>query len=161
MHPAVPSVAMTADPRALPPDLVARARALADGEFEVAAARDAATVVLLRDAPEFGVEVYLLRRVASMAFAAGMYVFPGGSVDPRDADADIGWAGPAPAQWGRWFDADEPLARARGGRVFHPRRAAGPGAGVRGGARDVRGVRRHARRSVARRGARRRLGRRV
>ncbi len=46
-----------------------------------------------------------------MAFGAGMHVFPGGSVDPADADADIAWAGP-PASW--WADvllADEPRAR--------------------------------------------------
>ncbi len=46
--------------------------------------RDAATIVLLRDGAG-GLEAYLLRRVASMAFAAGMHVFPGGRVDPADA----------------------------------------------------------------------------
>ncbi|MCW2499878.1 MAG: hydrolase [Frankiales bacterium] len=73
--------------------------------------RHAATVVLLRDAVA-GPEAYLLRRVQAMAFAGGMHVFPGGSVDPHDANADIGWAGPSAVQWGEWFGADEPLARA-------------------------------------------------
>jgi 8-oxo-dGTP pyrophosphatase MutT (NUDIX family) len=75
--------------------------------------RDAATVVLLRDSPA-GPEAYLLRRVGGMAFAAGMTVFPGGAVDPRDAEADagLGWVGPPAAEWTGPFDAAEPLARA-------------------------------------------------
>lgn len=73
--------------------------------------RDAATVVLLRDGAG-GPEAYLLRRVRGMAFAAGMTVFPGGAVDPRDADTEVGWVGPPPAEWTAPFDADEPLARA-------------------------------------------------
>ena len=73
--------------------------------------RDAATVVLLRDTDR-GPEAYLLQRVRGMAFAAGMTVFPGGAVDPRDADAAVGWAGPPPAEWTVPFDADESLARA-------------------------------------------------
>jgi 8-oxo-dGTP pyrophosphatase MutT (NUDIX family) len=59
--------------------------------------RDAATVILLRAAPD-GPEVYLLRRLSSMAFAPGAYVFPGGKVDDRDAEGGHGWAGPAPEQ---------------------------------------------------------------
>jgi 8-oxo-dGTP pyrophosphatase MutT (NUDIX family) len=59
------------------------------------AARDAATVILLRDAGA-GPEVYLLRRLSSMSFAAGAYVFPGGKVDDRDAEGGHGWAGPSP-----------------------------------------------------------------
>ena len=47
--------------------------------------RDAATVVLLRDASA-GLEVYLQRRSPGMAFAAGVHVFPGGAVDPEDED---------------------------------------------------------------------------
>lgn len=43
----------------------------------------AATVVLLRDRPE-GMEVLLLRRQSQLAFAAGMWVFPGGRIDPED-----------------------------------------------------------------------------
>lgn len=76
-------------------------------------AKDSATVVLVRDVEDgSGVEVFLQRRVRSMAFAAGMTVFPGGGVDQRDADASIGWVGPPPAEWARWFSCSEPLARA-------------------------------------------------
>ncbi|EHK83687.1 NUDIX hydrolase [Saccharomonospora azurea] len=76
-------------------------------------AKDSATVVLVRDAADgSGVEVFLQRRVKTMAFASGMTVFPGGGVDERDADASVGWVGPAPAQWARWFSCPEPLARA-------------------------------------------------
>jgi 8-oxo-dGTP pyrophosphatase MutT (NUDIX family) len=50
-----------------------------------AAVRDAATVVLLRDAAS-GLEVYLQRRAAGMVFAAGVHVFPGGAADPEDED---------------------------------------------------------------------------
>jgi 8-oxo-dGTP pyrophosphatase MutT (NUDIX family) len=52
--------------------------------------RDAATVVLLRDAPDAaGLDVWLLTRVAQMAFAAGMSVFPGGRVDADDAQLPL------------------------------------------------------------------------
>jgi 8-oxo-dGTP pyrophosphatase MutT (NUDIX family) len=40
-----------------------------------------------------------------------MYVFPGGGVDARDADASIAWAGPSPAQWADRLGVAEPLAR--------------------------------------------------
>jgi 8-oxo-dGTP pyrophosphatase MutT (NUDIX family) len=52
---------------------------------EPVAPRPAATVVLLRPGPK-GQEVLLTRRPSTMAFAAGMMVFPGGRVDPADAD---------------------------------------------------------------------------
>lgn len=95
----------------LPQELVDQARAFTDGSVEPAEPRDAATVVLLRPG-QAGPEVYLLRRQTSMAFAAGMCVFPGGGVDPRDFDASIGWAGPAPAEWARRLGCDESKARA-------------------------------------------------
>jgi 8-oxo-dGTP pyrophosphatase MutT (NUDIX family) len=57
-------------------------------------------------------QVYMLRRTSSMAFAPGAYVFPGGSVDARDAHAWTGWAGPDGAEWGRLLDAPADLARA-------------------------------------------------
>lgn len=96
--------------RRLPPEIHERARAVASGGVEVAEPRHAATVVLLRDGAD-GVEAYLLRRLGSMAFAGGMYVFPGGSVDPRDGDADIAWEGPSAAEWAAVLTASEPLAR--------------------------------------------------
>ncbi|KAA9154086.1 NUDIX hydrolase [Amycolatopsis acidicola] len=73
--------------------------------------RDAATVILLRDT-ERGLEVFLQRRVAAMAFAAGMTVFPGGGVDKRDADASVAWAGPPAVDWADWFNSTESVARA-------------------------------------------------
>jgi 8-oxo-dGTP pyrophosphatase MutT (NUDIX family) len=41
-----------------------------------------------------------------------MYVFPGGSVDPGDAVAEIRWWGPRAADWAAALSADEPLVRA-------------------------------------------------
>lgn len=73
--------------------------------------RHAATVVLLRDGAD-GVQAWLLRRVSSMAFAPRMHVFPGGSVDPRDADAQPAWVGPDPSEWTGPLTADAGLARA-------------------------------------------------
>ncbi len=54
----------------------------------------------------------MLRRKPSMAFAPGAYVFPGGSVDQRDADEEVAWAGPDAGYWGQVFDAPPELARA-------------------------------------------------
>lgn len=83
----------------------------ADGTAGPAVPRDAATVVLVRDGEE-GVELFLLRRAASMAFAAGMCVFPGGVVDPRDAVDDVPWEGPDPAAWAEQLAATPMRARA-------------------------------------------------
>jgi 8-oxo-dGTP pyrophosphatase MutT (NUDIX family) len=73
----------TSDGQWYPPEWPARIRALASGELTPPEPRPAATVLLLRDGRE-GPEVFLLRRRLSMAFAAGAYAYPGGSVDPRD-----------------------------------------------------------------------------
>ena len=117
---------------AVPRKLAERARQISDGRLSPAVPRDAATVILLRQAAS-GVEAFLLRRTAELEFAPGAYVFPGGSVDARDADEDhrVGGTGP--------------------GRFWRPaRRAAGPcaGAGLRGGQGDVRGVGRAAGRTL-------------
>jgi 8-oxo-dGTP pyrophosphatase MutT (NUDIX family) len=110
LFPSLPTIMQMTD---LPPDLLARARAFAAGGLEVAAARHAATVVLLRDGRnDPGLEVYLLRRVASMAFAAGQHVFPGGSVDPRDAEQTPAWSGRSATAWGESLGCDTTLARA-------------------------------------------------
>ncbi|MET0821293.1 MAG: NUDIX hydrolase, partial [Aeromicrobium sp.] len=58
------------------------------------AARDAATIVVVRDGDE-GIEAYLMRRQTSMAFAAGMYVFPGGGLSASDVEHEVPWVGPA------------------------------------------------------------------
>ncbi len=95
----------------MPPRLVAAAREYTAGVRTPAEPRNAATVALLRSG-ESGLEVYLLRRQSSMAFAAGMSVFPGGGVDERDFDASVAWAGPSPATWAGQLGVEESLARA-------------------------------------------------
>ncbi|MBT9512597.1 MAG: MBL fold metallo-hydrolase [Acidovorax sp.] len=53
---------------------------------EPVATRPAATVLLLRDAPdEGGLEVLMTRRSDKASFAPGAYVFPGGGIDALDA----------------------------------------------------------------------------
>ncbi|WP_329519013.1 NUDIX hydrolase [Spirillospora sp. NBC_01491] len=95
----------------LPAELRERIEGINAGTLPPAPARHAATVVVLRDHAEHGLQAFMLRRVASMAFAPGAYVFPGGSVDPRDGEAALGWSGPSPSDWGKAFNADETLAR--------------------------------------------------
>jgi len=60
--------------------------------------RPASTVMVLRDSAA-GLQVYVLRRVAAMAFAPEMTVFPGGAVDPADHDPSINWTGPDESWW--------------------------------------------------------------
>jgi 8-oxo-dGTP pyrophosphatase MutT (NUDIX family) len=91
--------------------LVEAARRFAASGATPAVPRVAATVVLLR-APY---EVYLIERAATMAFAAGMYAFPGGAAEPGDADVratavrevreETGVVLPPDAlvPWGRWI----------------------------------------------------------
>jgi len=50
--------------------------------------RDAATVMLLRDGRD-GLEVCMLQRNLNSDFVGGAYVFPGGGVDPDDADDEV------------------------------------------------------------------------
>ena len=92
-------------------ELAETAREILGGNQLPAVPRDAATVMLLRHSGG-GLEVYMLRRKPTMAFAPGAYVFPGGSVDPRDSDEQVAWAGPDAAEWGQVFDAPPALARA-------------------------------------------------
>jgi len=96
----------------IPEHLADAARAAVEGRVQPVTPRDAATVMLLRQAAVGGFEVYMLLRKSSMAFAPGAYVFPGGSVDQRDADEEVAWAGPAVALWSQVFDAPPELARA-------------------------------------------------
>ncbi len=66
------------------PGLGARASEwLASADPVVVEPRGASTVMLVRDGAS-GPEVYVQRRVASMAFAPSTVVFPGGGVDPAD-----------------------------------------------------------------------------
>jgi 8-oxo-dGTP pyrophosphatase MutT (NUDIX family) len=103
---------LTVDPvHELPPELVERAQEFVASGQQPVATEDAATVVLLRPAT-LGFEAYLLRRHSRMAFAAGMYAFPGGRVDPRDYDADVGWGGRSAGEWAESFGCSPDLARA-------------------------------------------------
>jgi 8-oxo-dGTP pyrophosphatase MutT (NUDIX family) len=100
-------------PVPLPEKLVGLAREYADGVREPVEPRNAATVVLMRPSTSGeGPDVYYMRRQVSMDFAAGMAVFPGGGVDPRDFDTDVAWAGPTPAAWATRLASDEETARA-------------------------------------------------
>ncbi len=116
----------------LPAALAGQVVDVLGGRKEPAAARDAATVLLLRPAGAgppgsappgsappsggepggSGLQVFLLRRARSMAFAPGASAFPGGSVDPRDVEEQVAWAGPDAAGWGARLDAPPALARA-------------------------------------------------
>ena len=100
--------------RRLPPGLVEHARAFASGGAAPVEPRHASTVVLLRDGDGSpgSLQVYLLRRHVDMAFAAGMCVFPGGGVDPRDFDEAVAWAGPSAEDWAGLMDVPTQLARA-------------------------------------------------
>jgi 8-oxo-dGTP pyrophosphatase MutT (NUDIX family) len=75
-------------------------------------ARPAATVMLIRDTSDEGVEVFLMRRHRAMEFVGGVIVFPGGGVDDRDRNADIDWHGPPPSWWAERLGVDEDLALA-------------------------------------------------
>jgi 8-oxo-dGTP pyrophosphatase MutT (NUDIX family) len=110
--------------------LAKRIADIAAGELEPAATRNAATVMVVRDAPAGGVEVLMLKRPAAMKFAGGAYVFPGGSVDgadfgevdARDADAadpdgaaaaaKAAWQGPSAEEFGARLGAPPELAHA-------------------------------------------------
>lgn len=103
----------------VPPGWAERIEGLARGDYTPAQPRLAATVVLLREHDD-GPQAYLLRRRASMAFAGGMYAYPGGGVDPRDSavdgvldgGVDLGWAGPGPQEWARRLGCPPATARA-------------------------------------------------
>jgi 8-oxo-dGTP pyrophosphatase MutT (NUDIX family) len=75
------------DPRGLAPEPTA------SPAKEQVPARPAATVVILRDGGE-GIEAFMVVRHRAIDFAAGALVFPGGKVDPGDADG--GWGVLAP-----------------------------------------------------------------
>ena len=64
---------------------------MAEQEFDpvMVPIRPAATVMLVRDHPLNGVEVFMLQRTLNAAFAKGMYVFPGGRVDDVDDASEL------------------------------------------------------------------------
>jgi 8-oxo-dGTP pyrophosphatase MutT (NUDIX family) len=94
----------------VPRQLGERAREIAAGRLSPVVPRDAATIMLLRQEP--GVEAYLLRRTRELEFAPGVCVFPGGSVDEQDADLQIPWSGPAPAEFAGQLGTSQARARA-------------------------------------------------
>lgn len=92
--------------------------------------RFAATVMLVRDSKDHPtkymitddklpedfptgqeIEVFMLRRVKTMAFVPDAVVFPGGRVDDRDSNPDLPWVGPTPAQWAEYMSVTEEVAR--------------------------------------------------
>jgi 8-oxo-dGTP pyrophosphatase MutT (NUDIX family) len=87
--------------------LAEHARRFAESGATPATPRQAATVILLRSDP---FEVYAVRRAATMAFAPGMYAFPGGSVDQRDVRGEVAWHGPSPTEWAARLGQREPDA---------------------------------------------------
>lgn len=66
----------------------------------------AATLVLLRDRPEGGVECLLMRRHLKSKFAAGDFVFPGGKIDAGDNPEDA-------VRWCRGLDVTAAAKRLR------------------------------------------------
>ena len=102
---------MTGSGPVVPRGLAERARDISDGRLAPAVPRDAATVILIREDAS-GIEAFLLRRTAELEFAPGAYVFPGGSVDARDADPGVEWAGPGPADFAALLDVSPDRARA-------------------------------------------------
>jgi 8-oxo-dGTP pyrophosphatase MutT (NUDIX family) len=72
-------------------------------------------VLLVRDHPQPAagrrpLQVFLQRRVAGMAFAGGMTVFPGGGVDPTDVPHPDAWSGPDPRWWAERLQRPAELA---------------------------------------------------
>ncbi|WP_116112348.1 NUDIX hydrolase [Austwickia chelonae] len=102
----------------LPGDRTAQVRAWQESGATAVGPRDAATVVLLRDRTRGhdaqpdrtsgGLEVFVLRRAATMLFAPSTYVFPGGGVDPTDYQRPSAWHGPDPRAWARVLDLPDP-----------------------------------------------------
>ena len=77
---------------------------------EAAPAKLSSTVMLLRPGTD-GPEVFVLRRAATMAFAADMIAFPGGGVDARDADPGVPGTGPDPELWAERLHTNQHRAR--------------------------------------------------
>ena len=100
--------------RRLPAAFVDQARRFHQESATPVEPRQAATVMMLRDRPSAdGIDVYMIRRAASMAFAAGLYAFPGGGKDPQDIDVratavremteETGVRLTEPVAWSRWI----------------------------------------------------------
>ena len=92
-------------------------------EGEVTEARQAASIIVLRDSPE-GPEVLLVQRNPKQRFMGGAWVFPGGAVHAEDADHSAAAirelkeeAGvelpddPEVVTWSRWITPEEVKVR--------------------------------------------------
>lgn len=62
--------------------------------------RPSASILVIRDAPDGGLEVLTVERSRRMRFAGGMLAFPGGAVDRADAALDMRRRALAPASRG-------------------------------------------------------------
>jgi 8-oxo-dGTP pyrophosphatase MutT (NUDIX family) len=82
------------------------------GDGAMVTARDAATVMLVRDAPDL--HVFMLRRSLNADFVGGAHVFPGGAVDPDDRLAEVEARAPGRSD----SDASRLLGRPSGGLGF-------------------------------------------
>ena len=72
--------------------------------------RLAATVMLVRDHPAQGMEVFMMRRASTMAFVPDAVVFPGGGADKVDVgegSLEATWAGTSPAEWAQRLGCDQ------------------------------------------------------
>jgi 8-oxo-dGTP pyrophosphatase MutT (NUDIX family) len=76
-------------------------------ESTTVAAKDAATVILLRDTA-YGLEVFFVKRRADIRFMGGAYVFPGGKVDPQDDDLALA-CDLSGAECAKHLQIDDPL----------------------------------------------------
>jgi 8-oxo-dGTP pyrophosphatase MutT (NUDIX family) len=92
-------------------------------EGEVTEARQAASIIVLRDSPD-GPEVLLVQRNPKQRFMGGAWVFPGGAVHAEDADhsaaavrelqEEAGVALPQDVEvvpWSRWITPEEVKVR--------------------------------------------------
>ena len=50
--------------------------------------KPAATVILMREADESGFEIFMVKRSSRSSFGS-LYVFPGGKLDPEDAERGL------------------------------------------------------------------------
>lgn len=92
------------------------------GSYSPVEPRLAATVMLVRSTPDHddrrpverqsSLEVFMMRRARSMAFAPEVVAFPGGGVEEDDYLSGIPWVGPAPETWASLMGCDEKNARA-------------------------------------------------
>ena len=72
-----------------------------EGRTTPASPKVAATVMLVRGDP---LEVFMIERARTMAFAPSIWVFPGGGVDAADASVELGQGEPQQASFARFVE---------------------------------------------------------